>query len=104
MELMTRSMGTLIIESGVIIRAYPQTEDRTAIELAPESCVGNIVREPDTGQWCYDEQLRKALGIKNNPGFATDKDAGDALRDHLPPLDQVNAFARLLLRRGQTSS
>ena len=93
---MTRSMGILTMD-GAIIRAHPQTEDRTAIEFAPESHVGNIVREPDTGHWRYDEQLRTALGIKSNPSFATDYEAGKALSDHLPPLEQLNAFAKLLL-------
>ena len=74
----TRAMGILVLDD-VIIRAYPQTEDRTAIVMA-ETIVGNIVRDPETKQWRYDEQLRMALGIKSNPSFDTDAKAGNALR------------------------
>ncbi len=49
MDPMTRAMGILVIGEGVTIRAYPQTEDRTAIELAPDNHVGNIVRDPESG-------------------------------------------------------
>ena len=97
----TRAMGILVFDEGVIIRASPQTEDRTAIELAPNTHVGNIVRDPESGRWRYDEQLVKALGIDSNPQFDTDYEAGSALRSHLPPLAQVNAFARGLLSSRQ---
>ena len=99
MDPTTRAMGILVIDEGVIIRAYPQTEDRTAIELAPDTLVGNIVRDPESGRWRYDEQLVNALGLDGNPWFDTDYEAGGALRSHLPPLAQVNAFARGLLQR-----
>lgn len=96
-----RSMGILVIGEGVTIRAYPQAEDRTAIELAPDTPVGNIVRDPESGRWRYDEQLVNALGLDGNPWFDTDLKAGRALRSHLPPLAQVNAFARGLLSTRQ---
>lgn len=99
MDPTTRAMGILVIDEGVIIRAHPQTEDRTAIELAPDILVGNIVRDPESGRWRYDEQLVNALGLDGNPWFDTDLKAGRALKGHLPPLAQVNAFARGLLQR-----
>ena len=94
---LTRAMGIIVMGDGVTIRAYPQTADRTAIELAPDFLVGNIVRDPQSGRWRYDEQLVQALGIDGNPQFDTDYKAGLALKSHLPPLAQVTAFARALL-------
>ena len=103
MDPMTRAMGILVFGEGVIIRAYPQTEDRTAIELAPDNHVGNIVRDPESGRWRYDEQLVRALGLDGDPWFDTDYKAGDALRSHLPPLAKVNAIARGLLSSREDS-
>ena len=78
-----RSMGILVIGEGVTIRAYPQAEDRTAIELAPDTPVGNIVRDPESGRWRYDEQLVNALGLDGNPWFDTDLKAGPRIEKPL---------------------
>ena len=89
-----RSLGTLIIGEGVIIRAEPATEDRTDIQVAPDTIVGAIVHDSETGRWRYDETMRMALGITENPDFATDAEAGKKLREFLPPLSQINALTR----------
>ena len=93
-DMFDRAMGILVIDEGVIIRAYPETENRTEIELAPSVMVGAIVRNPKTGRWQYDDAMRMALGITKNPDFATDLEAGKRLLDFLPPLPQINAMVR----------
>ena len=100
----TRAMGHLLIGEGVIIRAHPQTDDRTAIELAPDIFVGSIIRDSTTMRWRYDDQLRSALGITGNPDFETDAKAGGALREHLPPLSQVRSFAQSFVDSGRGGS
>ena len=89
-----RAMGILVIDKGVIIRAFPATESRTDIEIAPDHRAGAIVCDALTGRWRYDDVMRNALGIKADPDFATDAEAGQRLKDYLPPLSQVNAFVR----------
>ena len=96
-SMLPRAMGILVFDEGVIIRAYPVSDERTDIELAPSTRVGAIVRDLGTGLWRYDEELRTALGIREDPRFDTDYEAGNALEDHLLPLHQVNLFARGLL-------
>ena len=93
-KLFGRSIGTLIIDQGVIIRARPVNDDRTEIELAPDIDAGAIVRDPETGRLYYDVQMREILGIVETPDFETDLEAGNRLNEFLPPLSQVNAKAR----------
>ena len=90
----TRAMGILIMDEGVTIRAYPNADDRTDVELAPGTAAGAIVRDPATGRWRYDQVMRRALGIKDDPDFATDYEAGGKLEEFLPPLSQILAFIR----------
>ena len=92
---MTRAMGTLVFDEGVIIYVYPNRDDATDIVLAPGRRVGAIVREAESGRWRYDKTMRQALGIVEDPDFETDLEAGNRLEDFLPPLPQVNAMARL---------
>ena len=100
----TRAMGILLIGEGVIIEAYPETNDRTAIELAPGIFVGSIVRDSATERWRYDDELRSALGISANPNFETDAKAGGELRRHLPPLSQIRLFAQSFVDSGRGGS
>lgn len=86
-----RALGTLVIDEGVIIRAYPDGDDRTIIEVAPSLIAGAIVRNPQTGRWRYDSEMRAFLGIVGDPDFPTDHEAGDELEEWLPPLSQVRA-------------
>ena len=97
-ELLTRAVGTLIIDQGVIIRAFPEDENRTWVEFAPGIDAGYIVRDLETGQWCYDSQMRTVLGITKNPHFETDGEAGDSLQDYLPPLSELNELGRQTIR------
>ena len=94
----TRSMGILLLDEGVVIRAYPNAEERTDIEVNAGIVVGAIVRVSDTGRWQYDESMRQALGITDNPDFENDLEAGKNLRHHLPPLPQVREVISALLR------
>ena len=96
-KLFGRSIGTLIIDQGVIIRAGPVNDDRTEVELAPDIDAGAIVRDPETGRWYYDIQMREVLGIVQTPDFETDQEAGDRLDEFLPPLSQVNAKVRQIV-------
>ena len=84
--LFDRSLGTLIIDQGVIIRAGPVNDGRTEVELAPDIEAGAIVRDPETGRWYYDIQMIAVLGIGQTPDFETDQEAGDRLDEFLPPL------------------
>ena len=93
-ELLTRAVGTLIIDQGVIIRAFPEDENRTWVELAPGIDAGYIVRDLGTGKWYYDSQIRAMLGITKNPHFETDGEAGDSLQDFLPPLSELNELGK----------
>ena len=94
-----RSLGTLIFGDGVIIRAHPEQDDRTGIEVAPGMNAGAIVRDSQTGRWRYDSEMREWLGIIGDPDFATDAEAGGELENWLPPLSQLNAKVVRLLRR-----
>ena len=97
-ELLTRAVGTLIIDKGVIVRAFPEDENRTWVELAPGIDAGCIVRDLGTGKWHYDSQMRTVLGITKNPQFDTDGEAGDSLQDYLPPLSELNELGRQKIR------
>ena len=94
----TRSMGILFFDQGVVIRAYPNEEDRTDIEVNAETKVGAIVRHSKTGKWRYTESLRVMLGLEDDPEFDSDLDAGKELAAYLPPLSQVRDNIRALLR------
>ena len=94
----TRSMGILLIDQGVVLRAYPNTEDRTDIEVNAGTKVGAIVRDSKTGKWRYTESLRVLLGLEDDPEFDSDLDAGKKLAAYLPPLAQVRENIRALLR------
>ena len=70
---LNRAMGIIVMGDGSDLSGrILVTADRTAIELAPDFLVGNIVRDPQSGRWRYDEQLVQALGIDGNPQFDTD--------------------------------
>ena len=92
MDLISRSMGILVIDEGVVIRARPEKEHRTEIEVNDGHRVGEIVRDSTTGRWRYDETMRGALGITENPEFDTDYEAGDRIESYLPPLPQLRQF------------
>ena len=96
-DLLNRSMGILVFDKGVIIQAEIIDESRTAIVLAPNIQVGEIVQDHETGLWYYDSDMRSKLGIKENPRFETDARTGNALEDLLPDLSQINAFARRII-------
>ena len=93
-----RSAGILLIDGGVIIRAYPEEDDRTKIEVAPSIVIGAIIRDNDTDRWRYDDDMRSFLGIVDNPDFATDVEAGNQLERSIPDLAQVLAKVRAMLR------
>ena len=42
------------------------------------------------------------LGIKKNPQFETDGEAGDSLQDYLPPLSELNELGRQKIRETQS--
>ena len=96
-NLLGRTLGILILDEGVILHAQVETEDRTRIEVNGEIPVSAIVRDSDTGRWRYDQSMRRALGIDTNPDFTSDLEAGNALQDCLPPLQQLREFIRGLL-------
>ena len=100
----TRAMGILILDEGVVIRAYPNAEDRTDIEANAGITVGAIVRLPGTGRWTFDEPMRRSLGIRDAPDFESDLEAGKNLREHLPPLSEVREKIRDLLRKHHTGN
>ena len=83
-----RSMGNLIINGGVIIKAWPEEEARTTVVGNGDVELGAIVRDGE-GRWRYDKSLRDAVGIEDDPYFETDKQAGDMLEDHIPSLERV---------------
>ena len=95
-----RSRGTLVGRDGVIIYAYPVTEDRIEIELAPSIMVGAIVRDPKTGCWQYDDAMRQGLGMTENPTFATEAEAGKNIVKFCAPLPQINDLVRLGSHKG----
>ena len=101
--LLRRTLGTLVIDQGVIIRAWPEEEDRTRIEAAPGIDIGAIVKNPQTGRWSYDDELRTFLRIAGDPDFAEDDEAGNRLEELLPPLAELNAVIRERLARGPDS-
>ena len=75
----TRATGDLAISPPKTLRAHPKTPDRTDIELEPLGRAGAIVRNPNTGRWQYDGQLRANLKMSKDPDFPTDYDAGIGL-------------------------
>ena len=74
-----RATGDLAISPPKILRAHPKTPNQTDIELAPFGRAGAIVRNPSTGRWQYDGQLRANLKMTKDPDFRTDYDAGIGL-------------------------
>ena len=91
----TRSIGTLLIDNGIIIRAVCADDDHTFIEVAPGTPAGAIVRDPETKRWRYDSMMREVLHIAQDPDFTTDAEAGRQLRQYLPPLDELHARLQL---------
>ena len=90
----TWAMGIIFVGDGVIIKAYPETQNRTEIVVAPNTKVGALVRNPETNRWRYDDDMRAALGIEANPEFETGAEAGNELGTYLPPCSQILALMR----------
>lgn len=97
-----RSVGDLVMDEGVILRADPLSEDRTEIVAATDLNVGAIVRNSESGRWSYDAQLKAFLGIEGDPDFGTDAEAGNEMQDLIPSLAQVNQkISRLIVIRNE---
>ncbi|MYC27945.1 MAG: hypothetical protein F4X63_08160 [Nitrospira sp. SB0662_bin_26] len=98
MDISKRAEGTILFEEGVILKAYPETENHTDIELAPGTIVGSIVRSPKTGRWRYDDTMRITLKIEANPDFSTDGEAANEIKKFLPPLTEIHALAKTYMK------
>lgn len=98
-----RAMGTIVFDEGVEMRAYPEAEDRTEIEVAPGIRPGAIVHNYKTRRWRYDDMLRTTLGIRGNPDFPTDIEAADRIQEFLPPLSEVHAFIMSIIEARKNS-
>ena len=97
-----RSVGILVIDEGVILRAEPLSEGRTEILAGTGISVGEIVRNSESGRWSYDAHLRAFLGIEGDPDFGTDVEAGKEISDLIPSLGQVNEkIGRLIVLRNE---
>ena len=92
-----RSVGILLTDEGVILRADPLPEGRTEIMASTGLIVGAIVRNSESGRWSYDAQLRAFLGIDGDPDFGTDAEAGRKMGGVIPSLAQVKEKIRRLI-------
>ena len=99
-KLLTRAFGLLADAGGAGLRGYVVDDDKTHIVML-DQVLGSIVKDAGTGRWAYDEALRSALGIKDDPSFDTDGEAGDGLQERLPPDEQMRAFAQGLIESGR---